>query len=100
MDEDAIVVVGASAGREEGTWTTKSVAVSVSGGFNFSKARGSEEDGEEEDEDIVVAATLASRRRPPAPPPPFLVLPTVIVVALPRTESRPPLFPLLKSLSP
>ena len=95
MDEDAIVVVGASAGREEGTWTTKSVAISVSGGFNFSKARGSEEDGEAEDKDIVVAATLASRR-----PPPPLLLPTVIVVALPTTESRRPLFPLLKSLSP
>ena len=95
MDEDAIVVVGASAGREEGTWTTKSVAVSVSGGFNFSKARGSEEDGE--DEEIVVAATLANRR---PPPPPLLFLPTVIVVALPTTESRRPLFPLLKSLSP
>ena len=47
MDEDTTVVVGgggggniASAGREEGTWTTKSVAVSVSGGFNFSKAEG------------------------------------------------------------
>ena len=96
MDEDAIVVVGASAGREEGTWTTKSVAISVSGGFNFSKARGSEEDGEAEDKDIVVAATLASR----PPPPPLLLFPTVIVVALPTTESRRPLFPLLKSLSP
>ena len=48
MDEDTTVGVGggggggniASAGREEGTWTTKSVAVSVSGGFNFSKAGG------------------------------------------------------------